>query len=65
MSLPVIVAVPAALSLNALRNALHAAHLPATVAPTGRDGVKVTPGKGIDRRQVETFVKGFIAGFNA
>lgn len=61
----IILTVPVALCLDALRNALHAAHLPATVAPMGRDGVKVKPGKGIDRKTVEAFVKGFIAGFSS
>lgn len=54
-----------ALPLDALRNALHAAHLPARVVAVGRDGVKVTPGKGISREAVESFVKGFVAGFAA
>lgn len=65
MKLPIITPVPLALPVNALRDALAAAHLPATVAEIGRDGIKVTPGKGIDRRTVEAFVKGFLAGFNA
>ena len=65
MSLPLILTVPPALSLNRLRDALHAAHLPATVAPRGRDGVKVTPGAGICRKTVEAFVRGFVAGFES
>jgi hypothetical protein len=74
MPLPVILTVPAAVSLNRLRDALHAAHLPATVAPSGRpstatapglSGVKITPGRGIDRKLVAAFVRGFIAGFES
>lgn len=61
----IILTLPPAVPLNALRDALHNHHLPATVAPLGRDGVKVKPGQGIDRKTVEAFVKGFIAGFNA
>lgn len=57
--------VPPDLPLDSLRNALHAAHLPARVVAVGRDGVKVTPGQGISREAVESFVKGFIAGFAA
>lgn len=63
--LAVIKTVSPALPLNALRDALHAAHLPATVAPLGRDGVKVTPGPGIARDAVEAFLNGFLAGFAA
>jgi hypothetical protein len=61
----IILTVPPALSLNRLRDALHAAHLPAVVAPLGSDGVKVKPGAGIDRGRVEAFVRGFIAGFQS
>lgn len=61
----VILTVPVALCLDALRNALHAAHLPATVTRYGRDGVKVKPGKGIPRPAVDAFVKGFVAGFSS
>jgi len=56
---------PAALPLNALRDALHASHLPATVKPLGRDGIKVTPGPNIPRPSLEAFVRGFLAGFAA
>jgi hypothetical protein len=61
----IILTVPPALSLNRLRDALHAAHLPAVVAPLGKDGVKIKPGTGICRKSVEAFAKGFVAGFNS
>lgn len=63
--LAIIKTVSPALPLNTLRDALHAAHLPCTVAALGRDGVKVTHGKGIDRKTVEAFLNGFLAGFAA
>lgn len=63
--LPIIAKVPRAMSLNALRDALHAAHLPCIVAPVDRDGVKLTPGQGISREQAAAFLAGFIAGFQA
>jgi hypothetical protein len=65
MKLPIIKTVSPALPVNALRDALANHHLPAIVATLGRDAVKVTPGKGIDRKAVETFLNGFLAGFAA
>lgn len=60
-----ILTIPVALNIDALRDALHAAHLPATVKPLGRDGIKVTPGTGAAWPLVEAFINGFKAGFNS
>lgn len=53
------------LPVNTLRDALANHHLPARITTVGRDTIKITPGKGIDRKAVEAMVDGFIAGFNA
>ena len=57
--------IPPALDVDALRNALAAAELPAKVGHPERDFIKVKPSKGQSWQVLNAFVKGFIAGFGA